>query len=390
MNKKQLTLSLLLVSATATVSAEIISDLSQCQPATALSEHVEQGKWRIVTFETEKIRGKMLTAASFIEAPPVTLSLGRKGWHAVRLGVWNPYFAYDGTPIVKVKLTGDAAFRQIHVPTREDTQETTYLREIFLGEEDLTGRDLVIAKSNGRLPKSAYLAYVKLEPLTPDRVATIQADRRQNDTRNLVSSIDGSSYFHRSEVSEPEHILELVELYRHSDVGKVIWAVTYGSHTNFPTTVEGAHFLGETDRTRLLRGVPGNDYIRGESQFYSTIRDFARRGMIAQQIAAKHVQEMGIKFDLMFRLGILGGFGFWHDADNYTRNHPEFRQVRRDGTLLEKTSYAFPEVQSFMLSVIREAITLIDADGINLCFVRGPHFLPRATLHFDSLQIAWT
>jgi len=137
MNKKQLTLSLLLVSATATVSAEIISDLSQCQPATALPEHMEQGKWRVVTFETEKIRGKMLTAASFIEAPPVTLSLGRKGWHAVRLGVWNPYFAYDGMPIVKVKLTGDGAFRQIQVPTPEDTQETTYLREIFLGEKGL-------------------------------------------------------------------------------------------------------------------------------------------------------------------------------------------------------------------------------------------------------------
>ena len=55
--------------------------------------------------------------------------------------------------------------------------------------------------------------------------------------------------------------------------------------------------------------------------------------------------------------------------------HPEYRQVLRDGTVIEKASYAFPEVQQLMLNLIREATTLIDADGINLCYTRGPRFL---------------
>ncbi len=43
--------------------------------------------------------------------------------------------------------------------------------------------------------------------------------------------------------------------------------------------------------------------------------------------------------------------------------------------IVEKASYAFPEVRELALSLVRESATKIDTDGINLCFVRGPHFL---------------
>ncbi|HIA68457.1 TPA: hypothetical protein EYN98_20930 [Candidatus Poribacteria bacterium] len=83
----------------------------------------------------------------------------------------------------------------------------------------------------------------------------------------------------------------------------------------------------------------------------------------------------GIKFDLMFRMGIIGNIPRRIDSQDFVTQHPEYRQVLRDGTVIEKASYAFPVVQQLMLDLIREATTLIDADGINLCFTRGPHFL---------------
>ena len=49
--------------------------------------------------------------------------------------------------------------------------------------------------------------------------------------------------------------------------------------------------------------------------------------------------------------------------------------VMRDGTPIEKASYAYPEVRGLMLSIIRESMTTFDADGANLCFVRGTEFV---------------
>ena len=80
-----------------------ITDFSVCTPTAALSKRQARDKWRLVSYATEDLEGTMLTAASFIEAPPVTLPLGREGWYAIHLAVWNPEFSYDGTPMVKVR-----------------------------------------------------------------------------------------------------------------------------------------------------------------------------------------------------------------------------------------------------------------------------------------------
>ena len=80
----------------------------------------------------------------------------------------------------------------------------------------------------------------------------------------------------------------------------------------------------------------------------------------------------------MLRLAIGGGLGVGplpSRDHNYVERHPEYRLVARDGSVQSKASYAFPEVRKFMLNILRDATERIDADGVNLCFVRGPHFL---------------
>ena len=361
-------------------SDRYVTDLGIARPHEAVSERNRAGKWRLLAYQTEQFRGKMLFAPSFANASDVTLPLGAKGWHAVYLGVWNPEFAYDGEPVVKARLSGDRAFRQLHVHGGADTQAATYLREIHLTTEDLTGQDLVIGKASGLLGRSCYVAYVKLVPIPAEKVRAIEAERAAPDRRRLTATIDGLSYFHFSEYSKPEHILELVELYRHSDVGKILWAVSYGSAVNYPAKVPDALFLG-SDATRASRLTHGgtNDYMRGERQMYESLRKFAEQGIIPQQVAAKRAHELGIKFDVMLRLGIHGGVEgvgpIWSTEDTYTRKYPQCRQVLQDGTVLEKASFAFPAVRQFQLDLVRDAAEQIDCDGVNLCFVRGPHYI---------------
>ena len=220
------------------------------------------------------------------------------------------------------------------------------------------------------------MAYVRLVPLSAEEAERIQADRKQTATRNLVATIDGMSFFHGGEFREPQDFLDLVEIYRHSDVAKVLWACCYGATTNYPSSVEGVgSFLGNESRARFMTDSGANEYMRGERQMYLTLLDMAGRNIIPQNIVAEHVHEMGLEFDLMFRMGILGGGGLHLSEDSLVRRNPSLRQVRRGGIVVDKASYAFDEVQDLMLSMIGEAVRKIDTDGINLCFVRGPHFL---------------
>ena len=356
--------------------AVYISDLSRCQPTSALSDKARADTWRLLPYASDEVRGTLLYAASFTNAPEVTLPLGTTGWHRVRLGIWQPNFAYDGKTALRVKLSGDAAFRRIHPPASADTQSDTYLREVFFCDADLTGQDLVIGKMNGPVGLNASLAYVKLEPIAPDAVEKIVADRAQTETRNLVATIDGVSYFHYGEYSQPEHVLDQIELYRHSDVAKVLWAVSYGDRTNFPTAVPGAVFLGAQNRSAHVAETGANDYVRGEQQSHRALRDFAERGAVPHALAAEQAHGMGLEFDLMFRLGILGNLGFVDvGGEGFLARHPDCRQLLADGTVLDKASYAFDEVQDFTIALMREALAGTDADGVNLCFVRGPHFL---------------
>jgi hypothetical protein len=384
--------------------ARYISDLGIARPRDAVSPKNEPGKWRLLSYQTRDLCGKMLFAPSFVTAADVTLPLQARGWHAIYLGVWNPEFAYDGQPVVKARLSSDRAFRQLHIRGGADTQDATYLREIHLTTEDLTNQNLVIGKASGLLGQSCYVAYVKLVPISPERVKEIEASRAATDRRRLTATIDGSSYFHTSEYSKAEHILELVELYRHSDVGRVLWAVSYGDAVNYPAKVPDALFLGkEAPRGGLMTTAGFNENVRGERQMHESLRKFAERGIIPQQVAAKRAHELGVKFDVMLRLGIHGGVEgvgpIWSTEDSYTRKFPQYRQLLQDGAVLEKASFAFPAVRQFQLDLLRDAATQIDCDGVNLCFVRGPHYVAfeepllkafQAKYHEDARKVAPT
>ena len=366
-----------------TPNERYVTQMDMCQPQHALSDRMEQGKWQLITYETEELKGTMVGALSLINAPDLTIPLDATGWHKVYIGYWNPSHLYEDDPIIKVRLSDQPVFRIYHEDVSADRQDSTYLREAFFDYADLTGRDLVIGKSNGILGKQMFFAYVKLVPMSAEEVDRVVKDRADTSTRKLAVSIDGASYLHLCEFSTPNDILALVEPYRNSDVGRIFWAVCYGALTNYPTSVKGAQFRTEGSWANLLdqayrdrdHGITSRH--RGEKQTLNTLRTLTARGIIPQQLAADYVHsmEVGIKFDLMFRMGILGNVPRQPDRGDFVSQHPEYRQVHRDGTVIEKASYAFPEVQGLMLNLIREATTLIDADGINLCYTRGPRFL---------------
>ncbi len=352
-----------------------LSDMSRCRPASALSEERQPGKWQLFSYEADGVSGTMIGAPSFIAAPDVTIPVDVSGWHAVYVGYWNPYYTYDGETIVKLRFGDTPVFRRFREGNRCRSQSETAIHEVFMDSADLTGRDLVVGKPGGVMGKKAYIAYIKLVPMTPEQVAAVQRDRADPSTRRLTATIDGMSYLHFSECTTAEQVLELIEPYRHSDVGRVLWAVNYGDRTNYPSKV-GTYMAGDHARPAMVPGTGTNTYIVGEKNLYESLRELGKQGIVPQRVAAAYARKSGIRFELMFRLGIIGELPPRHPAapGRLLVRHPEYRQVLKDGSVVEKASYAFPGVRSFMHDLIREAIGEIDADGVNLCFVRGPRF----------------
>jgi hypothetical protein len=330
----------------------------------------------------------MVGAGSFITAPELRLPLRVSGWYSVYIGYWNPYYSYDGGVTIKIKLSSDKAFYRIREENQCLSQSTEYFREDFFKHADLTGQDLIIGKINGPLAQQCFVAYIKLVPLAQTQVDEIKADRARRDTRSLVATIDGMSYFWSNEYRTREQLLELVERYRYSDIGKVLLAVNSGDMVWYSGSRVGRFYSGNHSRTRLVdiaQSMP-SPYVWSEKVMRDSLRDLSSKKVDVQNTIAEHVHSMGLKFDIMFRLGMGGNLPPDRSSETFVGKHPECRQMISDGTVVEKASFAFPVVRKFMLSLIREATGRFDVDGINLCFVRGPHYMAYEKPVIDAFK----
>lgn len=346
----------------------IISDMSRCKPGSALSKEKKKNSWTLSSYKSDEINGVMLGAGSRAEAPDVTLPLDVSGWYAIHLGFWNPAYAYDGDTIVKLKLTDDPCFRVIRDPATTSGWEKSVLQECFVKYADLTGQDMVIGQQSKGEAKHAYVAYIKLVPLSDEEVDSIKKDRARKDTKVIFAANDGISFLLEKGCTTKEEIIEQVEPYRYSDVGRVLWAFTYGDITNYPTKV--GTFLSSWASTHAFTGSPGYEKMcRGLDAVTS-------QGIIPAQVALDYIHDMDLEFHAMIRMAILGDTApSDYMGSPFLARRPHLRMLAKDGTPLDKASYAFPEVQDHMLAIIREIAENYDIDGINLAFIRGPMFI---------------
>jgi hypothetical protein len=391
-----------------------ITDLSVCTPKTALSDSPRQGRWQTIAYETlnapQVKSGTMISALSYVTAPEVTLPLNVSGWHAVYVAYWNPHHAYDGGTIVKVKLSGDPCFQRLVEPEpgfapsdprqgnweQDRFQCYSVLREVFVRNADLSGRSLVFGKQNGPFGEKACIAYVKLVPLSAEEVTALQAERAKTDARPREGSIDGMLW--GREFRTREHLLEMLEPFRYSDIGKIIWAVNYGDTTNYPSKVGR---LWGSDPVAPIKEAT-NTYIKGQELAAKSLQRYLDLGIVPEKVVGAHLRQMGLKFDIMFRLAIGSFEGLpprrpAHPQD-FLGTHPEYRLAMADGSRVNTASYAYPQVREFMLALIEEAVRTFDPDGINLCFVRGPEFIAydqpvldefRAKYGEDATKVPW-
>jgi hypothetical protein len=339
-----------------------LTDMGHCIPREYLSEKAEKGRWRLVEYETDDLKGVMILTNPATAAPNVIYPSDFNGWYAVSLGLWdwawNVAFAMYvglGENTLKIKLTNDTCFTYIS-KERADYR----IEEFFWKYADLTNQDFVIGQQSEGYAQRACLAYIRLRPLSKRETQDVMADRSKTQNKRLIAFNDAWSWIYATHPRTREEIYSQVDPYRDTDFGKLMYE--YG----FPGFGELAVFDAD-DFPRL-----------GEYYANDSVRVFKKAAIEPLQEVVKYGHQIGLEVYASHRLGIglmpppydLGP----QSGSPFYLAHPELRCSEKDGTKLPSLSYAFPAVRDHVISAILKTIEF-GVDGEVLLFHRGPPFV---------------
>jgi hypothetical protein len=275
--------------------AIILPDMTQCQPASALSPHMKKGHWRVIpyvlknagpwslrdfrTSSTEDTRGNIIWASPNTGAPPLTLPLNVKGWYAIFVGVLNGDLVSSSAWL---KLDGDPA----PVPRPNDFRDyyCNVADELFK-IADLKGENLHIGQQTSGFSPGCGLAYVKLIPLSPEEIDAVQADRSQAAYRKMTATCDGYSFFYQRRPTTVEELLSVVEIYRNTDFDTlIVHALWGGDKVSYPSNFG------------TIPGLDMDDFVEdGQRNFVEAARELARKKINPIKVLIDGAHDIGMK-----------------------------------------------------------------------------------------------
>lgn len=336
----------------------VLSDFgSLCRPAAALSAARTATQWELVPYETTGgYQGTLIASLKGGTPPPVTLSPQLTGWYAifVCIGAYANWGAVNTH--VNLQLTRDGAPSNF-VP---GTGGQDILEESYWKCADMTGQDVTISKFSGLPQEDAVLAWLRFVPLTEEEAMRYQQDTARTDTKVLYATHDMHGMLGQYCPETPEEWCCILENYRDSDVRSV--------------SLENVFiFNGEI--------TPGQD-----TATYPFFRDFDR--MVQQRLPKYYTDElmaklfayghsMGLEMYFSLRMGFWGiefPFDRFYFDVKFFRENPQWRCRNRDGEMIHRMSYVYPEVQDYMLDQFSHMAEQ-DCDGVEMLLNRGAPFV---------------
>ena len=351
--------------------AVVITDMTKCQPASALTPKLKKGHWRIIPYQMTNIPirnvdgppyelgnnyvGNVVYAAPEAEAPELTLRLGVSGWHAIFVGL----FGSDMPNSTLFKVDSDPAPTTLSTSNRDYYGNST---ELFLKVAELTPDSVLhIGQRSSGHASGAAVTHVKLIPLTQNEIDAILARRADKSRRIHTTGSDGFSFIYAIRPTTEEDVRTEIEPYRHTDYGTFLLESFGADRTSYPSKV--GHMPGQDQD---LFTAPGYRY------YVEAVGELARKGVNPVKVLIDAAHEM----DMDIHVGIRPA-GWSHptpfsdlwDTPFYLDN-PQWRCFDRDGTEITRMSWAFPEVRKHMIDLLVENMTF-GADGAHLMFGRG-------------------
>ncbi|MCY3778049.1 MAG: family 10 glycosylhydrolase [Candidatus Aminicenantes bacterium] len=377
---------------TGSSEAIYLSDLDRSEPRSSLSREWKHGTWRLVDYTAERdadeidiksihdafrqqpdpgriFSGTLLLAMHDSRAPEITYSLDRTGWHRIYIGIYQKPF--EGTKAIDVRLSRDASFTTLEGHEGAKDHQENRLYEVYWKTADLTGQAMHFRQITFPRIRDAWVAFVKLVPLSEEQVRDFKADRRNPEHKRLFVHIDpGIS----NESGDEETLLSLLEPLRHGDVARLYWETGMGDRVFYASSIGR-----RPTETRDHGDDPDNPfYGRAYDGVESkTWRAYRETGVEPLEVAVEFAHEHGIELHAAYRVA-----GFHFPVPHYSETkgsffeqHPELVCVDREGNPLPRISYAFPETRKYVLSLLRETASNYAIDGVALLYNRRPPLL---------------
>ncbi|MBM3773593.1 MAG: hypothetical protein FJW37_00335 [Acidobacteria bacterium] len=346
-----------------------ISDLSACRPSAALSRKPRRHHWRLLEYETDAFKGVMLVAGQNTAAPEVICPLKAKGWHAVSFGL-RSYGGAEDESVLEVRLSGDSTLSML----RHRESARNRLDDYFWRYADLSGQEIVMRQycrqvvpgdpgSVGNPCNGAWVAYIRLVPLTGEEARALESDRRSLENRRLFAHHDAWSYTYSYRPTGVADIRRELEPFRDTDFSRIYWEAGMGDRMYYPTR------LGLTPADDWIE----DPYRQGDRLAAETWRAWRKQGIDPFRVALDYAHKIGLEFHATYRPA---GFHFpvpedeWNTGGVYDQ-HPELRGRDRQGRPTPRLSYAYPEVRRRVVEFIKE-IAAYPIDGLCIAYNRRP------------------
>ena len=340
----------------------LFSDLGQCfGPENRISSKGFKDKWRAIPYRTGDISGTVLSSLEEGAPEDLTFNPQLTGWYKIYICI--PTFS---NLEVQLKLTQDEGFFEFS-PLHMEGLTFTRLEESFWRYAKMDGQSITLTKkANAALcPRNSVLAWLRFVEMTAEEVSELEADRVRTDTRRLYCTDDIHNKIFEGNMDTPGFWEGVVIPYEDSDI----------------------EWLSLERITSFISGHCPEDNVedfafpRGGDRNLQQQRDrFDSKEVLGKLV--KLGQEKGIKMSLSLRMGAWGiGFPFdqcYFDYPDYL-DKPQFNCVMRDGVPAAAWSYAYEEVQQWVIEMLLEmaesgcdAVTLIAHRGLPYVLYEQP------------------
>ena len=310
-------------------------------------------KWIVVPYKTKLGEGKMLLAARGSRAGSITLPLGLSGWHRVFIAV-VPFDHAEPQNYIYLRFSGDMCNACVRSSARTPRiwAPKEYIEEIYLKSADLTGQSLIVSHpADAWNPGSSTLAWIRCVPMSEHEINKHAADVARQDTKCVHAHIDEDAAYNDI-ICEDDYVMKLEQM-KNTDVEML----------SFETS--GFYDIVLT-RDEVLFGSEAYRVINGRCCDYLLKRDEIYKKIV------ENAHAYGIKILAAIRVSLQasGPNALAIHKIRFADEHPEYFCENRDGSVLKSCSYAYPEVQDFMIGWFKDVLQY-GFDGVSLILHRG-------------------
>ncbi len=303
--------------------------------------------WHAIPYKGDSFSGVMLQAAPNEKVAPIRIPLECRGPYCIYVGLYHSNLGVSGR--IRIRIEGDES--RIRISPRAEVLEVHAITEIcWTTRNIIPGSVLILEKDSDQL---AAIAYVRLEPVS-----------EKADSSNLI--------LHAFDDGYPENWGTPV------DDSDAIWMVDGVKQIGFDWISRGIDLSGMANyaspqkelRFDCKKALSEHSLSRHRHGL-ELMLDWQERNIVVPEAYFRHGNELGMETFGYGRMALIQGTA----PHNTFRcallaDHPEWFCCDRDGSRINRASFAIPEVRRHYLRLITESV-ILGATGVNNVFVRG-------------------